>query len=276
MKVKHNKKRNTAFLYEALIRELTKSIVQKDNRRTTEVKRIIKEHFGGQKPLKNVLDCYQALQEKSGLDKYSAEKMIFRAKKAYEDIGTRVIFESQTKLIKEINKSLGSEVYDSFVPNYKNLATLAQIFGNKASLKSRVLMENNVLERLMSSGEKSSKMKPHGDLVVKNFIKRFNSQYGNLLPEQRDLLKRYVGSINENVADFRLSLLEELKRIRTLVLDSLNSEEVASDQQMVESTKKVLEKIDSYNVSEVSEKEILKILKMQTLVSEYSNNDNKD
>ena len=27
MKLKHNKKRNTAFLYEALVKELTKSIV---------------------------------------------------------------------------------------------------------------------------------------------------------------------------------------------------------------------------------------------------------
>ena len=30
MKLKHNKKRNTAFLYEALVKELTKAIVNKD------------------------------------------------------------------------------------------------------------------------------------------------------------------------------------------------------------------------------------------------------
>ena len=30
MKLKHNKKRNTAFLYETLMRELTKSILSKD------------------------------------------------------------------------------------------------------------------------------------------------------------------------------------------------------------------------------------------------------
>ena len=31
MKLKHNKKRNTAFLFEALVRELTKSVVRKDS-----------------------------------------------------------------------------------------------------------------------------------------------------------------------------------------------------------------------------------------------------
>ena len=29
-KIKHNKKRNTAFLYEVLVREITKSIITKD------------------------------------------------------------------------------------------------------------------------------------------------------------------------------------------------------------------------------------------------------
>ena len=31
MKLRHNKKRNTAFLYESLIRELTKAVVKKDD-----------------------------------------------------------------------------------------------------------------------------------------------------------------------------------------------------------------------------------------------------
>ena len=38
---------------------------------------------------------------------------------------------------------------------------------------------------------------------------------------------------------------------------------------MVESTKRVLEKINQYNVSNIGEKEILEILKMQNLVNEY-------
>ena len=45
MKVKHNKKRNTAFLYEALVRELTKAVVEQDSNRSNRVKKILKEHF---------------------------------------------------------------------------------------------------------------------------------------------------------------------------------------------------------------------------------------
>ena len=45
MRLKHNKKRNTAFVYEALIRELTKSIIKKHKNKQNVIVSIIKEHF---------------------------------------------------------------------------------------------------------------------------------------------------------------------------------------------------------------------------------------
>ena len=45
MKLKHNKKRNTAFLYEILMRELTKSILFKNVENKKSLIKIIKEHF---------------------------------------------------------------------------------------------------------------------------------------------------------------------------------------------------------------------------------------
>ena len=37
MKMKHNKKRNTAFLYESLIKELTRSIIRKENKKKDKI-----------------------------------------------------------------------------------------------------------------------------------------------------------------------------------------------------------------------------------------------
>ena len=42
-KMNHNKRRNTAFLYEALVRELTKSVVAKDDKRKDAVMAVMKE-----------------------------------------------------------------------------------------------------------------------------------------------------------------------------------------------------------------------------------------
>ena len=62
-KLKHNKKRNTAFLYETLVRELTKSIVKKNNQRKEKLMETIKEFFGKDKLLAKELELYKALCE---------------------------------------------------------------------------------------------------------------------------------------------------------------------------------------------------------------------
>jgi hypothetical protein len=276
MKVKHNKKRNTAFLFEALIKELTKSVINKETRRTKFVKDILREHFRSGTVLSKELECYNALAEKSGLDSYTAEKMVFRAKRAYDDIGHSEIFKEQSLVIKKINENLGKDVYGNFVPNYQSLASLAQIFSDKLPVKSRVLMEQRIIESITSEEPLSSEMKTVDSLVMQKFTERFNDTYDELLNEQKELLSRYITSFNESGADFRLFVGRELQRISEAVSHSLETPEVSEDLEMVESTKKVLEKIGGLNVSQLTEKDILKVLKLQRLVREYKEDANQN
>ena len=64
MKPKHNKKRNTAFLYEVLIRELTKSVVRRDHEKKKNIILILKEHFGVNSILYKELQLYRDIFEK--------------------------------------------------------------------------------------------------------------------------------------------------------------------------------------------------------------------
>ena len=276
MKVKHNKKRNTAFLYESLVRELTKAVVEKDVARTRKVKTILKEHFRSGMVLFSELGCFNALADKSSLDQYTAEKMVFRAKKEYDQLDQQDIFKEQSAVIKKVNTDLGKEVFNNFVPNYKSYATLAQIFGNKLPVKSRVLMEQKVIETLTSTPEEQEELQPVDNLVVKSFTERFNDTYTELLPEQKELLNRYIISFNENEVDFKLYAGSELKRIHESVESSLNLDEVKTDEQMVENTKQVLQQISEFNVANLGEQEILKILKLQKLVREYEEDANNN
>ena len=147
MKTRHNKKRNTAFVFEALVREVTKSIVAGNTSRKRKVVSIVKEHFSSGTLLNKELKCYKALLETKELDKYTAEKMIFQARAQYESLPQKQIFQEQSKLINDINKELGSSVFSNFVPNYKNYATVNQIFNTNTPLKSRVLLEREVLQQ---------------------------------------------------------------------------------------------------------------------------------
>mgnify|MGYP001269792051 FL=1 len=274
MKAKHNKKRNSAFLYEVLTRELTKSIVGQDSKRSDLIKSIFREHFTTSSEIGKELSCYQALSESSELDQYTAEKMIFSAKKQYEKLDTAKIFQEQSQVIKKINKNLSTEVFKNFVPNYRSYATIAQIFNSTTPVKSRVLLEKQIIANMTSAPEEQASMEPVDSLVINSFSKKFNEQYDDLLPEQRNLLSKYVLSFGANEADFKLCVMNELKRIRTEVSKSLKLEEVKSDEEMVKNTNKVLEQIEKFNVSHLGKNEVLRILKLQNLVSEYQKDAN--
>ena len=58
MRLKHNKKRNTAFVYEALVRELTESVVKNNRNKQNRIVSIIKDHFKQDSVLKEELELY--------------------------------------------------------------------------------------------------------------------------------------------------------------------------------------------------------------------------
>ena len=45
MKIKHNKKRNTAFVFESLMREATVAVIKGDTEKQEKVIQIIRKHF---------------------------------------------------------------------------------------------------------------------------------------------------------------------------------------------------------------------------------------
>ena len=277
MKTKHNKKRNTAFVYEALLREVTKSIVSRDTERKNKAISILKEYFKQGTNLSKELGCYKALIKEDTLDKYTAEKVIFLASKQHSELDKKEIFNEQSRLIKQVNTDLGSSTFSNFVPNYKSFATVYQLFNKKTPLKTRDLLEQEILETLSGKNEQQNEgMKPVDTLVVKTFVSNFNDKYSNLLPEQRDLLNNYILSLGDNMADFQLFLVKELQRIKDNVTSSLLSEDIKDDEQMLANTKLVIEQIESFNVSKFNEKDLKKVLKLQNLVNEYNSDATED
>ena len=273
MKTKHNKKRNTAFIFETLIREVVKTIMSRDARKKKTLTSLITEHFKEGTALRRELECFNALAESSNCDTYTAEKIIFRVKEKHAKLSKGRIFEEQSRLIRQINKQAGRSVFDNFVPNYKTYATIAQIFSDKTPAKQKVLMERQVIETLVGGEEAQPEMmKTVDSLVVKSCVKRFNEQYTHLIPEQKNLLNHYVLAFGDNEVDFKMVLSDELRRIHTAVKESLMTEEVKSDPTMEENTLKVVRQVESMDVNHIGNQELKKILKLQALVSEYATN----
>ena len=79
--MKYNKKRNTAFLYEALVLEMTKSIINKDNKRRDIFIDILKENFNSDSILQEELDAYRSVLETKGVKKEWATSILREAQK---------------------------------------------------------------------------------------------------------------------------------------------------------------------------------------------------
>lgn len=268
-KSKHNKKRNTAFLYEALMKELTKNVVQKNENKKRFIVSILKEHFSKGTVLHKELSLYRGIQESTGLDKKIAAKILFESKIEYDRLPKNEIFNEQSKLINKINKSLSQNVFSNFVSDYKTLASISQMFNETTPVKERVLLEESIIENMCKPEAIEQKMVPVDNLAYKMFIKKFNDKYvDSLLKEQKELLTNYVVSFSDNGLSLKVFLNEELTRIKEKVSKCMEIEEIKQDQSMKKKTSKIMEKLELFNEKEFDQQMLGDLLKIQYFINE--------
>lgn len=271
IKIKHHKKRNTSFLYEALSRELTKYILKKDEMRKAIIISVLREHFYKDSVLNKELAIFRSLYETVGMSVKTAEKILQEAKKEYDKLDKELIFIEQTKLIGKINRKLTQNVFSNFIPDYKNLATISQIFNRTLPIKERILLEQNVLHRMCAKIEekKDNDFKPIDNIVYRTLIKKFNEKYvSGLLEEQKNLLSHYVMSFSDNGLSLKLFLNEEIERLKTKINESLTIPEILTDDNMSKMTKILFEKLDKFRQKEFDQEMLSDVLKIQAFVVE--------
>ncbi len=270
MKTKYNKKRNTAFVYEALIREGTSAILQKDVQRRDKVVSVIKKHFKPGTILRKDLECYQSLYENQASTKEDCRNIIKEARLQKSYLNPEVLFKEQTSLIHSINKEIEASVFDNFVPNYKSLANIYQMFSFASAPKEKVLLEKLVVENmLVDDSAVDVEVAEIDNVVIESFVKKFNEKYDReLLEEQKTLLNLYIKSFVDNSLEFKIYLNEEIARLKTGIIEAKNQKEFTNDPEMLEKAAQVLNKLESFKETEINERLILSVLKIQSLHKE--------
>ncbi len=275
MKTRHNKKRNTAFIYESLIVEATVSVLKKDTERQDKAVGIIKKYFNSDSILRKDLDCYRSLYKEQALDETTCKRIINEAKIQQKLINPVGLFQAQTSLINDINKELSPSVFNNFVPNYKYLATISQLFSIKTSPKSHVILENKIIEDMQKQNIKSAPDDIIDSLVLNKFVDKFNSKYeSELLSEQKDLLTFYISSFADNAVELKIFLNEELLRLKLKLTESLDTKEIRDDPEMIQKTNTIVKKLNEFSKSEFDEGMLLTILKTQSLIKEIYDDGN--
>ena len=227
MKVKHSKFKNTAILFELLVKQITHEVLSNSTKNVSE--KIIKEFFSSNKELAKELRLYNQIVK----EKYSS---IDDAKLFLEEVAKERIKLDENKLnrekynlIKTIKESYDLDKFlSSNLQNYKLLASVYKIFetktlGRKVDIRDFIDSNNTILEHVTNKRIASKptdtlyeSFKQQSEdlrlLTYKLLIENFNKKYSNLDDSQKGLLREFINNVT-NTSTFPKFIEEETKKV---------------------------------------------------------------
>ena len=266
-KIKHSKFKNTGFIFELLVRQITAEIMSANK---SIAEKILKEHFNSKKELSKELKLYQYLINEKYNSESKAEQFINTILEARKKIDEKKLTKEKYNLIKEIKETYNlDEFIKSPISNYKTLASIYKIFEVATTgeqydptdiVSSRFTIAENIINTSIQNKDAKIKdavleeyRKQDEDLRAVSYkllVESFNNKYKNLTAEQKSLLREYInninntGKLNEYVATEVTNLINSLKEIGSKVPDKVTKIKLAetiSNIKKVKSVKKIKE-----------------------------------
>jgi hypothetical protein len=266
-KIKHSKFKNTGFIFELLVRQITSEIMSANK---SVAEKILKEHFNSKKELSKELKLYQYLINEKYNSESKAEQFINTILEARKKIDEKKLTKEKYNLIKEIKETYNlDEFIKSPISNYKTLASIYKIFETVTVdeqfdptdiVSSRFTIAENIINSSIEN--KNVKVK---DAVLEEYRKQdedlravsykllvesFNNKYKNLTNEQKGLLREYInninntGKLNEYVSNEVAKLVEGLKEAGSKINDKVTQIKLAetiANIRKIKSVKKIRE-----------------------------------
>jgi hypothetical protein len=234
-KIKHSKFKNTGFIFELLVRQVTSEILS-SNKSVAE--KILKEFFNSKKELSKELKLYQYLINEKYNSESKAEKFIDTVCEARKRLDETKITKEKYNLIKTIKENYNiDEFIKSPVSHYKALASVYKIFEVVTSneqyeptdiVSARFTITENIINSSIENKDvklKDAVMEEYRKIdedlraiSYKLLVENFNKKYKNLTSEQKELLREYINNIN-NTGKLNLYVSGEATKLATALKD---------------------------------------------------------
>jgi hypothetical protein len=228
-KIKHSKFKNTGFIFELLVRQITSEIMSSDN---SVAEKILKENFNSKKELSKELKLYQYLINEKYNSESKAEQFINTICEARKRLDEKKLIKEKYNLIKQLKETYNiDEFIKSPVSNYKTLASIYKIFEVSSTeeqydptdiVSSRFTIAENIINTSIQNKDSKIKnavleeyRKQDDDLRAisyKFLVENFNKKYKNLTNDQKGLLREYINNIN-NTGKLNSYVSEEISKL---------------------------------------------------------------
>jgi hypothetical protein len=266
-KIKHSKFKNTGFIFELLVRQITSEIMSTNN---SIAERILKENFNSKKELSKELKLYQYLINEKYNSESKAEQFINTICEARKRLDEKKLTKEKYNLIKQLKETYNiDEFIKSSVSNYKTLASIYKIFEVSITeeqydptdiVSSRFTIAENIINTSIQNKDSKIKnavleeyRKQDDDLRAisyKFLVENFNKKYKNLTNDQKGLLREYINNINNTgklnayVSEEVSKLVGGLKEVGSKITDKVTKIKLAetiSNIRKIKSAKRVKE-----------------------------------
>ena len=231
MKIKHSKYRNTGLIYELLVKQIASDTL---SRETSPAVSILKKFFSGKTTLVKEFKLYEYILKNTNINQSKAELIISTITEVSRKLDRKLLKKAKYDLISDIRENYDiNEFFGIQVSNYKAIASLYCLLeaqnsdslidpGHLVNFKSTILEHltankqdpNEVKDTLIEEYSKYDK-----DLKLLTFkflLEKFNNKYKDLLPEQKNVLRQFITSVNSS-QKLRSLVNEELSNIQKLV-----------------------------------------------------------
>lgn len=241
MKIKHSKYKNTGILFELLVHQITSDTLKGGDSPAID---ILKEYFI-KTSLGREYKLYESILKSKTLNEGAATITINVILEAAQKFNRTSLRKQKYNLINEIKKHYDLDVFfGAKVKNYKELAalyTLIEGYNLKDNVNPNQLISNKVtlLEYLTKQTVNKEEIKEDvlnefrtydkdlRILTYKILLEKFNNKFQDLSPDQKQVLKEYINSIdstpglrnfyNNKISELKSTLNEESKNIKDKV-----------------------------------------------------------
>lgn len=231
MRIKHSKYKNTGLIFELLVKQIAADTLNKKDSQAVE---ILRKFFTGKTAIVREFKLYEFILKNKSVSQSKAESIVSTIIEVSRSIDRDSIKKQKYSLIKEIKANYDLEEFFSInVKDYKPLAALYCLMeAHKVAdiINPNFLVDNKttILEYLTKERQDKSQVrdtlieeysKYDKDLKLLTFkilLEKFNSKYGTLLPEQKNILKEFITSVDSSTR-LRNVVNEELSKLKGII-----------------------------------------------------------
>ena len=237
MSIKHSKYKNTGLLFELLVRQITSDTLEGKNSASIN---ILKKYFVNTE-LGKEYKLYEQLTLHKGLTETKAELVINTIVEASTKLKRAEIRKQKYNLVKEIKNNYDLEkFFKTKVNNYKIYAALNNLIENQTSEKVAPSAVINNKLTLLEHFTKTIVSQPQDELMeeyksyskdlrvltYKMLLERFNDKYDHLKPEQKEVLRQVITSVEntDKLKEYYNSKITELGKVLSEKKDLVQNE----------------------------------------------------